>query len=283
MKQEYQVTGGGGTKIWAGEWGNPDGPPILLIHGFMQSHLSWMAQLEGPLADEFRLIAIDNRGHGRSDKPLETSAYGDGQNWADDVAAVIGQLELNKPVLTGWSYGGLIMLDYCQRYGCGDIAGINFVAAAVRRIKDSNMPPPTIPQARANLISEDLAKRISGTRAFLRACTAAPVDQDTFETWLAFNMLVPHEVRAAMFNRELDFDPVLNGLSIPVLVTYCTADALVLPFMGEHAMAHIPNARASIYEGIGHSPFFEDSARFNRELADFVRCCSLPVRPGVVD
>ena len=96
--------------------------------------------------------------------------------------AVITQLELDQPVLAGWSYGGLIMLDYCQRYGCGDIAGINFVAAAVRRMKDSNTPPPTIPQARANLISKDLAKRISGTRTFLRPCTAAPVDQGTFET-----------------------------------------------------------------------------------------------------
>ena len=77
-----------------------------------------------------------------------------------------------------------------------------------------------------------------------------------------------------MLKRELDFDPVLTGLSVPALVTYCTADALVLPFMGEHAMAHIPNAQASIYEGIGHSPFFEDSVRFNRELANFVRRCN---------
>ena len=270
MKQEYQVTGGGGAKIWAGEWGNPKGPAILLIHGFMQSYMSWMAQLESPLADEFRLIAIDNRGHGRSDKPLDDSAYGDGQNWADDVAAVISQLKLNKPVLAGWSYGGLIMLDYCQRYGCGDIAGINFVAAAVRRYTDSTSPPQTIPQTRANLLSDDLAKRIAGTRGFLRSCTAAPVDQDTFETWLAFNMLVPSSVRRAMFERELNFDPVLDALSVPALVTYCTADALVLPFMGEHAMAHIPDAQASIYEGIGHSPFHEDSERFNRELAAFV-------------
>ena len=271
ISKEYQVEGVGGVKLWAGEWGNPSGPAILFIHGFMQCHLSWQAQIESSLADEFRLIAIDARGHGQSGKPNDMAAYQDGKNWAGDVAAVIKQFDLHKPVLVGWSYGGLIILDYCLRYGCDDISGINFVAAAVRRVTDSNAPPPTIAQARADLLSEDLLTRISGTRAFLRACTAKPVEQDTFETWLAFNMLVPRHVRQAMFERELDFDPVLDALPVPALVTYCLADALVLPHMGEHAMAHIPDAKASIYQETGHAPFFEDSARFNTELGEFVR------------
>jgi pimeloyl-ACP methyl ester carboxylesterase len=271
MNRDYQIDGSGGVRLWAGEWGNPEGPPILFIHGFMQCHLSWQAQLESDLANDFRLIAIDARGHGQSDKPDDMAAYQDGKHWAGDIAAVIKQLHLHKPVLAGWSYGGLIMLDYCQRYGCDDIAGINFVAAAVRRVADSNSPPPTIPKARADLLSDHLLTRISGTRAFLRACTAKPVDQETFETWLAFNMLVPRHVRQAMFDRELDFDPVLDTLPVPALVTYCLADALVLPHMGEHAMAHIPDAEASIYPDIGHAPFFEDSVRFNAELAEFVR------------
>ncbi len=271
VNKENWVTGGGGAKIWTGEWGNPDGRPILLIHGFMQSHLSWQAQIDSGLADEFRLIAVDNRGHGLSDKPEDASAYQDGTNWADDIAGVIRELRLEKPVLAGWSYGGLIMLDYCQRYGCEEIGGINFVAAAVRRITEPDAPP--LPEFRVNLLSDDLAKRIDGTRVFLRACTADEVDRDTFETWLAFNMLTPAYVRQAMFGRELDFDAVLKSLSVPVLVSYCTADALVPVEMGEHAMALIPGAEASVYEGIGHAPFFEDSARFNTELAAFARRC----------
>ncbi len=273
MNKEYEIKGGGGVKIWAGEWGNPDGPAILLIHGFMQCHMSWQLQLDSDLAKEFRLIAIDNRGHGRSDKPDDPAAYQDGQYWADDVAAVIEQLALDKPVLAGWSYGGLIMLDYCQRYGCDNIAGINFVAAAVRRISDDLFGPPTIPEARQQLLSDDLPDRIAGTRAFLRACTAKSVDRETFETWLAFNMLVPNQVRRWLFERELNFDPVLEALSVPALVTYCTADPLVVPAVGEYAMARLPDAEASIYQDIGHSPFFEDSARFNTELAAFVRRC----------
>ena len=87
-------------------------------------------------------------------------------------------------------------------------------------------------------------------------------------------MLVPAPVRRAMFARELDFDPVLSSLSVPTLATYCTADNLVPVEMGEHAVAKIREAQVSIYQDFGHSPFFEDSDRFNRELADFVRSCS---------
>jgi len=271
MNREYTIAGGNDVNLWVGEWGNSDAPPIILIHGFMQSHLSWQAQLDSHLADEFRLIAIDNRGHGRSEKPGNDDAYQDGKNWADDIDAVIKQLKLDQPVLVGWSYGGLIMLDYCQRYGCDDIAGINFVAAAVRRNTDPNASD--LPEFRKKLLLDDLPERIDGTRAFLRACTNLPADKDTFETWLAFNMLVPAPVRRAMVARELNFDKVLSNLSVPTLVTYCTADKLVPVGMGKHAAAKINEAQVSIYHKIGHSPFYEDSMRFNRELADFVQSC----------
>src|SRR3954453_2662987 len=72
-----------GLTISAQEWGNPQGPEILLIHGFGQSHMSWMRQVEGDLAKEFRIIPYDLRGHGNSDKPLEKAPYHDNKAWAD--------------------------------------------------------------------------------------------------------------------------------------------------------------------------------------------------------
>lgn len=52
---------GGGLRLHARELGNRQGPTILLIHGWSQSHLSWHHQYEGPLAEEFRLVAFDKR------------------------------------------------------------------------------------------------------------------------------------------------------------------------------------------------------------------------------
>ena len=84
-------------------------------------------------------------------------------------------------------------------------------------------------------------------------------------------MVVPPEVRGALFAREIDADDVLSRLSVPVLVTHGRADAIVLPSMAEHVLDVCPTARASWYDGVGHLPFLEDPSRFDRELAELVR------------
>ena len=106
MVPAHTVIGGGGVRIHVEEAGNPQRPPVLFIHGFSQSLLSWFRQLESqPLSGQLRLFAMDSRGHGRSDKPLDPNAYDDSAQWAADVNNVITGLGLNQPVLCGWSYG----------------------------------------------------------------------------------------------------------------------------------------------------------------------------------
>ena len=78
-----------GLTISAQEWGNPNGPEILLIHGFSQSHMSWMRQVNSDLAKEFRIITYDLRGHGNSDKPDDKARYHDNKAWADEVKAIM--------------------------------------------------------------------------------------------------------------------------------------------------------------------------------------------------
>ncbi len=91
----YTVPGGGGLGLHVREWGKANGPAIVFIHGWSQNHLSWAKQYEGSLADEFRLVAFDLRGHGMSEAPLEPGHYTDERLWADDVAAIIDQLGLD--------------------------------------------------------------------------------------------------------------------------------------------------------------------------------------------
>src|SRR5207248_9307247 len=107
------------------ETGNPGGRPILFIHGFSQCWLAWSRQLTSDLAESYRLVAMDMRGHGLSDKPRE--GYTDSKLWADDVNAVVHALNLDHPILCGWSYGPLVILDYIRHYGEDAIGGINLV------------------------------------------------------------------------------------------------------------------------------------------------------------
>jgi pimeloyl-ACP methyl ester carboxylesterase len=69
-------------------------------------------------------------------------------------------------------------------------------------------------------------------------------------------------------------DETLQALKLPVLVTQGAADRLVLPVAAKHTAATIPGAKLSVYDGVGHAPFWEDTARFNAELAAFVRAAN---------
>src|SRR3954451_2100575 len=127
----HTVTGGGGLKLHVREWGPTGAPPIVLIHGWSQNHLCWAKQYESALADEFRLVAFDLRGHGMSEAPLEPEHYTDARLWADALAAVIEQVRLDRPVVVGWSYGAFVICDYVRAYGEDRIGGIDLVGGTV--------------------------------------------------------------------------------------------------------------------------------------------------------
>src|SRR6202035_4445315 len=126
------VTTPDGLTISAQEYGNPNGPGIVFIHGFSQSNLSWMRQANSDLTKEFHIVTYDLRGHDNSDKPLEAARYRDGKAWADEVQAVIDAAGLKRPVLVGWSYAGRVISDYVATHGASQLAGINFVDAGIK-------------------------------------------------------------------------------------------------------------------------------------------------------
>ena len=177
-----------GLTISAQEWGNPYGPEILFIHGFSQSHLSWMRQVNSDLAKEFRIMTYDLRGHGNSDKPDDKARYHDNKAWGDEVKAVMDAAGLKRPVLVGWSYAGRVISDYVTTHGADKLAGINFVDASIKAVPEfvgdnlKNLP---------FMASEDLATNIAATRDFVRGCFEKQPTAEDFEIMLAFNMMVP--------------------------------------------------------------------------------------------
>ena len=269
----HTVRGGGGLQLHVREWGKADGPPILFIHGWSQNHLCWDKQYESALRDEFRLVAYDLRGHGMSEAPLGPENYTDGKLWADDLAAIIGQLHLERPVLVGWSYGAFVICDYVRAYGHDRIAAINLVEGAVKLGESAfgTLIGPGFLDHFVDATADDLPTNIRGMRAFLKDCAAKPLPADDFETALCWNMVVAPRIRASLAARQIDGDDVLRTLIVPLLVTQGRADAVVLPAMAEHILAICPAAEASWYEGVGHLPHLQEPDRFNRELAALTR------------
>ncbi len=273
MATRHEVSGGGNLRLHVREWGNVAGIPILFIHGWSSSHLAWRHQYEGSLAAEFRLVAMDLRGHGMSDAPLEADHYTDAQLWADDIAAIIEELHLDRPVLVGWSYGGFVIGDYVRAHGSSAISGVNYVGGGVKlneSIMSTLYGPGFLSHVEA-ATQPDLPTNIEAMRQFVRELVASPMAEVDFEYALAYNIVVPAEVRAALLMREIDSDDVLQHMKVPVLVSQGKLDQHALPAMAEHILAVCPRAKASWYEAVAHMPFMEDPERFNTELAAFAR------------
>jgi pimeloyl-ACP methyl ester carboxylesterase len=264
----HEVRGGGGVRLHVREWGDEQGPPIVFVHGWSQSQQCWARQVAGPLARDFHLVTFDLRGHGMSEKPPAVAEYVDAARWADDLAAVIDATGVRRPVVVAWSYGGFVVTDYLRAYGEDGIAGLDLVGAAVVRTADFAHIGPGLLENAGGAAADDLPTNIAAIGRFLRACTAQPLGDDEWDAALCWNMVVPAAVRGALFARDIDADDVLSRLSVPVLVTHGRADAIVLPSMAEHVLGVCPTARASWYDGVGHLPFVEDSARFDRELRE---------------
>jgi non-heme chloroperoxidase len=261
-----------GVSIAVQEWGNPAGPEILFIHGFSQASMSWIKQVtNSDLAKEFHMVTYDLRGHGNSDKPLEPERYKTSKYWGDEVQAVMDATGLKRPVLAGWSYGGRVMADYLTTHGTAKLAGLNYVDAGQKG--DPSFVGPNLRNLPL-MMSEDLATNIAATRAFLHGCFSIQPTQEEYETMLAFNMMVPPKVRLGLANRPLEVDDMLRNLRLPVLVTHGAEDKNSNLIAAEYTAKMIPGAKLSVYQGIGHAPFFEDTSRFNAELAAFVRAAS---------
>jgi non-heme chloroperoxidase len=267
QSKSFKVQAPDGVLISAQEWGNPNGPEILFIHGFSQSHLSWSRQFGSELAKSFRIIAYDIRGHGGSDKPLDPEYYRDHRRWAGELKAVMEGAKLNKPVLVGWSYGGRIIAEYLMEYGDKNIAGINFIGAFTKLVRE--LLGPATP-AVLKMSSENLSDNIENTLSFLKFCTAQTLPPDELQVMLAYNMVVPPQIRGHLLGRPAPYEDALKKITVPVLVSHGTEDRVALVPMARYTASVVLHAQSSIYEGVGHMPFWEAAERFNSELCEFV-------------
>ncbi len=269
----HTIEGAGGVALRVYDAGDEYGPPLFFVHGFSQCHLAWRRQFQSALGLGFRLIAMDLRGHGQSDKPR--GAYGDGRVWARDIQAVISALELERPLMVGWSYGGMVVADYLRHFGQEHVAGVHFVSAMVKSGSEEafGLLSPELLALIPGLFAEEGAQSRATLETFVSLLHHQPVSQETRKRVLAYTELVPAHVREALGSRSEDYDDVLHRLTVPVLVTHGLEDRVVLTASSRHILSLVPGAQVSLYPGVGHSPFWEDSRRFNRELAAFAARC----------
>jgi pimeloyl-ACP methyl ester carboxylesterase len=271
------VTGHGGVRLHVCEYGPPDAQAILFVHGWSQCYLCWKFQLGSDLAARYRLVAFDLRGHGMSATPAEEAAYTRSEPWAGDVAAVIEQRGLDRPLVVGWSHGSFVVADYLRHHGDAAIRGVVLSSWAVRIGSDpadrANIGPG-FEEHFAGSVADDLAANIAAMRQFVDVCVHTPLAPADRDEMLAYNMVVSPFVRSATGRHEAcDNTGVLAKLSVPLLALHGARDTVVLPRSLDLVRQAQPHARFSLYPRSAHAPMLEEPERFNRELGDFALSC----------
>jgi len=274
--KRHDIPGHGGVNMAVFEDGPADAPAILLVHGWSQHHLSWERQF--PLARDHRLIMPDLRGHGASGKPEGAETYKGSQIWGDDIAAIFDTLNLQNVMLVGWSMGGFVVLDYLRQYGDARLSGVVIIGA---HLTPGSFMPPEIAAMRRNddavradgMYSDDDGENVAATLAFVRACFHQQPDPDDLARMVGLNMLSPPHARAASRGRSEDYHDAARATQVPAMVIWGTEERLAPAVLGEEAARTFPKGRGVPYPNCGHTPFWEEHERFNRELAEFVREC----------
>ena len=269
MTKIYTIEGGGGLGIHVREWGTEKAPTIIFIHGWSQSHLCWSKQYTSDLLKNFRLIALDLRGHGMSAAPIEVEHYNHSQLWAEDIAAIIEQLDVVKPVLSGWSYGSLVIADYVRIFGTEKLGAINFVGGppALNEHVLGKLIGPGFYENFEACTNPDHAISLPAIAKFLHDCFEIEPRSEDFEIMLASNAVVSPLIRANLAARDIDNTDILSDIDVPVLVSHGRKDRVVLPSAAEVFLQHCPNAQAAWYDDVGHVPFVENAVRFNQDIA----------------
>lgn len=259
----HEIISPDGVPLNVVETGNPGGPPVVFLHGFSQSYLSWRAQLDDPeLARRFRLIALDLRGHGASAKPWAPEAYEGHIPWADDLATVMRTLDIHHPWVVAWSFGGYVALDYVRRYGQQPLAGLLFAGSHGGLL----VRPPAAPRD----LSNDLQAAIERAREFMSLMSAEPMgEEERIRGEFSYVMLPPY-VQRAFAGKRFDNTDLVAVLSLPMLLVLGEVDFSVQVDPIREALAQKSNIEVRVYPGVGHSPFIEATGRFNADLVEMI-------------
>ena len=247
---------GDGLKVPYVEQGDPDGVPVVLLHGWLDSRRCFDQLLAG-LPERVRAFAFDQRGHGDAAKPAD--GYGL-RDFADDVGAFMDEVGLEAAVLVGASSGGYV----AQRFAIDD-PGRTLGLALLGSPRSLRGPRPGFADVVATL--EDPIDA-----AFVRELNDGMVGRAVPEVVMAMlcdeNLKVPARVWRDALEGLLAAEPPLDTgrISAPTLIVWGARDSL-LPRADQEAMAaEIPGARLEIYAEVGHAPVVEAPERVAADL-----------------
>lgn len=245
------------------EQGDPSGPALVLLPGPTDSWRSYQPVLERiPLST--RTIAVSQRGHGDSEKPATGYRV---EDFADDVVALLDGLGIERAILGGHSGSCLVArrvaIDAPER-----------VAGLVLEASPTTLKHHAVLEEFVESVASDLKDPIDRdfARSFLVDSSSRAVAPEVIDQLVEEVLKVPARVWRQVFAGLLQYDDSaeLARIVAPVLLIWGDSDAVVGREMQEQLKERISQARLVVYHGVGHTPRWEDPARFSGDTAAFV-------------
>jgi pimeloyl-[acyl-carrier protein] methyl ester esterase len=247
------------------------GRPLVLLHGWAMSSVVFTEAVEA-LAEDFRVLAPDLRGHG-------ASAAGPGYAFADFAADLRWWLEalgINHCRLLGWSMGGQVALELCQVM-TGQVDRLILVGATPRFAAGEGWEEG-LPDAQVRTMARNLKRNYLKTMGsffelmFAGEAMAAERYRQIIDLAVRAGCLPDQEVAIAALEtlRRTDQRPLLGGIGCPTLVMHGDRDLITLPGAGRYLAEKIPDARFALLPGVSHAPFLSRPQEVFRQWREFL-------------
>lgn len=249
---------------------------VVLIHGWPLSHEMWDYQLTELPKHNLRVVTYDRRGFGKSSQPWDGYDY---DTLADDLKAVMDELDLQNVTLVGFSMGGGEVARYMGRHEGARVNKVAFVSSVTPYLLKTDDNPDGVDKNVFDEMTENIredradflqtfSKQFYGVGLLSKPVSQAHLDGDFNRAYVASQKAT---LDTAVAFAETDFRQDLATIKVPTLVIHGDSDKTVpIEASGERTAKAIPNAQFLVYDGAPHGLFFTNKDQLNEDLLSFI-------------
>lgn len=263
------------TKIYYKDWST--GRPVVFSHGWPLTADAWESQMVFLTQHGYRCVAHDRRGHGRSGQPWEGNNM---DTYADDLAELMNQLDLNDAILIGHSTGGGEVARYIGRHGTSRVGKAVLMSSVTPLMLKTKANPDGVPMEKFDEIRAGVT---AGRSQFYKDLTTPFYGANRKDHKLTQGVRDAYWLQAmegGLWNQlecirafsETDFNDDLKKFDVPTLIIHGDDDQIV-PIATTSMLAAklIKNATLKVYPGGSHGLAVTHSDQLNNDLLAFIK------------